>query len=304
MHEPGTAKESARLQPGGRYRGRFAPSPTGALHLGSLTAALGSWLLARHAGGDWLVRVEDIDPPREVPGAARQQIETLKAFGLESDETVVFQSARSELYEAALRRLLDAGTAFACRCSRSDLAASDGIHRVCVPRPSGKASAFRLRVPEQDIAFVDRFRGRFAQNLAREAGDFVLKRADGLWAYQLAVVVDDHAQGITEVVRGADLLDSTPRQIWLQRQLGVPTPAYAHLPLITLRDGEKLSKSLASRPVDPQAPLPALAAAYAWLGQDTVVPSSRASTPSAWLNAALQGFNPARIPARDVVLDQ
>lgn len=159
-------------------------------------------------------------------------------------------------------------------------------------------------MPEQDIAFVDRFRGRFAQNLAREAGDFVLKRADGLWAYQLAVVVDDHAQGITEVVRGADLLDSTPRQIWLQRQLGVPPPAYAHLPLLTLRNGEKLSKSLASRPVDPQAPLPALAAAYAWLGQQTVVPSSRASTPSAWLNAALQGFNPARIPARDVVLDQ
>lgn len=304
MQEPGTANESAHLQPGDRYRGRFAPSPTGALHLGSLTAALGSWLLARQAGGDWLIRIEDIDPPREVPGAARQQIETLKAFGMESDEPVVFQSTRSEWYEAALRHLLDEGTAFACRCSRSDLGASDGIHRACVPRPSGNAISYRLRVPEIHVGFEDRFRGAYAQNLARDIGDFVLKRADGLWAYQLAVVVDDAAQGITEVVRGADLLDSTPRQIWLQWQLGLPTPAYAHLPLLKLRDGEKLGKSLGSCPVDPDDPLPALAAAYAWLGQEPDSLPDRAATASAWLSAALRSFKPERVPRHDVILDQ
>ena len=287
-----------------RYRGRFAPSPTGALHLGSLTAALGSWLLARHAGGDWLVRVEDLDPPREVPGAARQQIETLKAFGMESDEAVVFQSDRSEAYDAALQRLLSAGAAFACRCSRGDLAAGDGIHRTCVAQPSGNAVAYRLRVPDADIGFDDRVRGRHAQNLARDVGDFVLKRADGPWAYQLAVVVDDAAQGITEVVRGADLLDSTPRQIWLQRQLGLPTPVYAHLPLLKLRNGEKLGKSLASQPIDPADPIPALAQAWAWLGQEPRFPRTGVATPSAWLNAALAGFIPTRIPGRDVVLDE
>lgn len=287
-----------------RYRGRFAPSPTGALHLGSLTAALGSWLLARHAGGDWLVRVEDLDPPREVPGAAQQQIETLKAFGMESDEAVVFQSDRSEAYDEALQRLLNAGTAFACRCSRGDLAAGDGIHRACVALPSGKAIAYRLRVPKANIGFDDRVRGHYAQNLARDVGDFVLKRADGPWAYQLAVVVDDAAQGITEVVRGADLLDSTPRQIWLQRQLGLPTPAYAHLPLLKLRNGEKLGKSLASRPIDPADPIPALAQAWAWLGQEPGFARTGVATPSAWLNAALAGFIPTRIPGGDVVLDE
>lgn len=299
-----SVQRSGDLQPGGRYRGRFAPSPTGALHLGSLTAALGSWLLARHAGGDWLIRVEDLDPPREVPGAALGQIETLKAFGMTSDEAVVFQSERSEAYDAALQRLLDAGTAFACRCSRSDLAASDGVHRACVAQPSGNATAYRLRVPDADIAFEDRVRGRYRQNLARDVGDFVLKRADGPWAYQLAVVVDDAAQGITEVVRGADLLDSTPRQIWLQHQLGLPTPAHAHLPLLKLRNGEKLGKSLASRPIDPDDPLPALRQAWAWLGQDPLSLRIAAATPSAWLNAALAAFIPARIPGRDIVLDE
>ncbi|MFT3806520.1 tRNA glutamyl-Q(34) synthetase GluQRS [Arenimonas sp.] len=304
MQVSDTAPQSARLQPGTRYRGRFAPSPTGALHLGSLTAALGSWLLARHAGGDWLVRIEDIDPPREIPGAARQQIETLRAFGMESDEAIVFQSDRSALYETALQRLLAEGRAFPCLCSRGDLAAADGIHRACVPRPSGKTAAIRLRVPDAEIGFDDRIRGPYRQNLAREVGDVVLKRADGLWAYQLAVVVDDHAQGITEVVRGADLLDSTPRQIWLQRQVGLPTPSYAHLPLLKLRQGEKLGKSLASRPIDPADPLPALGAAYAWLGQDPNELGGGSKTPSAWLNAAVATFQPGLVPARDIVLDE
>lgn len=288
----------------GRYRGRFAPSPTGALHLGSLTAALGSWLLARQAGGDWLVRVEDLDPPREVAGAARQQLETLKAFGMESDETVVFQSARSPLYARALQQLLDCGAAFSCRCSRSDLAASDGVHRECVAHPSGNAIAWRLRVPDAEIGFQDRFRGPYSQRLRRDVGDFVLRRADGPWAYQLAVVVDDALQGITEVVRGADLLDSTPRQIWLQRQLELPTPAYAHLPLLKLRNGEKLGKSLASRPVDAADPLPALRAAYAWLGQDAEAIPPRSATPPAWLNAALERFDAKRVPGHDATLDE
>lgn len=250
------------------YRGRFAPSPTGDLHFGSLLAAFGSWLRARKAGGRWLVRVEDLDPPREVAGAARRQLGTLTAFGLIPDEDVVWQSRRGALYEEALAGLLRDGKAFFCHCSRSDLAAMGGVHRACVapqPRPD---PAVRLRVADGSaVAFDDAIRGRVEQDVAREVGDFVLKRADGLWAYQLAVVVDDAAQGITEVVRGADLLDSTPRQILLQRALGLPTPGYAHLPLVLGADGRKLSKSDAALPVDPADPLPALRAAWRRLGQ-------------------------------------
>jgi glutamyl-Q tRNA(Asp) synthetase len=284
-----------------RYRGRFAPSPTGPLHLGSLTAALGSWLRARHAGGDWLVRMEDLDPPREVPGAARLQLDTLRAFGLEPDEPVLWQSTRGDAYRAALERLLEQGDAFPCRCSRSDLEPFGGIHRACVPAPSGRTRAFRVRLPVTELAFVDAIRGRFAQNLGEAVGDTVLRRADGPWAYQLAVVVDDAHQGITEVVRGADLLDSTPRQIHLQWRLGLPTPAYAHLPLLLDAGGAKLGKSLGAAAVDADAPLPALRAAYALLGQDAAVLPER-GTPAAALARALAAFDPARIPARDAVL--
>jgi glutamyl-Q tRNA(Asp) synthetase len=284
-----------------RYRGRFAPSPTGPLHLGSLAAALGSWLMARHARGEWIVRIEDLDPPREVAGAARAQLEALAAFGMESDHPVAWQSTRHDLYRAALDRLVAQGDAFPCRCSRADLAPFDGIHRACVPQPSGRTRAFRLRVPDAEVAFVDRVRGRFAQNLAREVGDVVLRRADGPWAYQLAVVVDDDAQHITEVVRGADLLDSTPRQIHLQRRLGVPTPAYAHLPLLLDAAGHKLGKSQGAAAVDPADPLPALRAAWAVLGQAEGVVPARGPV-SAALARALAEFDPARIPARDGVL--
>ncbi len=282
-------------------RGRFAPSPTGPLHMGSLTAALGSWLMARHVGGEWLVRIEDLDPPREIPGMARQQIQALSAFGFVPDAPVVWQSERSGHYAQALGRLTDAGLAFECRCSRSDLAGSGGIHRSCVRNPSGLQAAWRLRVPAGPIGFQDAIRGRFEQSVAEQVGDFVLKRADGLWAYQLAVVVDDAVQEITDVVRGADLLDSTPRQILLQRMLGYPTPAYAHLPVIRMSDGVKLSKSLSSSAVEPGDPLPALRTAYGWLGQDEGETDGSAD-PREFLDRALAAFQPGRIPANDRIL--
>jgi glutamyl-Q tRNA(Asp) synthetase len=280
------------------YRGRFAPSPTGDLHFGSLLAAFGSWLLARKAGGRWLVRVEDLDPPREVAGAARRQLDALRAFGLVPDEDVAWQSDRSDLYEAALARLLRDGHAFFCHCSRADLASASGIHRACVTRPPRLDPAVRLRVPDGSVvAFDDAIRGHVEQDVAREVGDFVLKRADGFWAYQLAVVVDDAEQGITDVVRGADLLDSTPRQILLQRALGLPTPRYAHLPLVLGPDGRKLSKSDAAQPVDPTRPVDTLRAAWARLGQAPDALADTRDVPDLLARAA-EEFDPALIPAR------
>ncbi|MGY0651435.1 tRNA glutamyl-Q(34) synthetase GluQRS [Luteimonas sp. A537] len=277
-------------------RGRFAPSPTGPLHFGSLLVAFGSWLAARSTGGEWWIRIEDVDQGREVPGAARAQLRTLAAFGLDHDGPVVRQSERSGLYAAALDRLLDGDRAFQCHCSRSDVALSGGIHRACRAGARRPDPAMRLRVPDgSHAAFDDAVHGHVAQDVAREAGDFVLRRADGWWAYQLAVVVDDAAQGITDVVRGADLLDSTPRQLFLQRALGLPRPRYLHLPLVLDGDGRKLSKSRASLPVDDADPLPALRTAWNVLGQDPRrLPAS--ATLAATLQAAVHGFDPTRIP--------
>lgn len=278
------------------YRGRFAPSPTGRLHFGSLVAALGSWLLARHHGGEWLVRMEDLDPPREVAGAARQQLATLAAFGLASDLPVVRQSTRDDLYADALSRLLRDGHAFVCRCSRSDVAATGGIHRACVAADPGRGTAVRLRVPDGTrVVFEDALQGTVAQRVDLEVGDVVLRRADGFWAYQLAVVVDDADQGITHVVRGADLLDSTPRQILLQRALGLPIPHHLHLPLIIDADGNKLSKSMASLPIDDDAPLPALHAAWRALGQPAAVLGGLPNVASV-LQAAQRAFHPDHLP--------
>lgn len=283
------------------YRGRFAPSPTGPLHFGSLLAALGSWLLARHAGGQWLLRVEDLDPPREVAGAAQQQLDTLAAFGLQPDGPVLWQSQRSALYRHALEQLLSDGHAFVCHCSRSDLAASGGIHHGCVSGSLRPDPAVRLRVPQTAaVGFDDGLQGRYRQDVYAEVGDFVLKRADGYWAYQLAVVVDDAAQGITDVVRGADLLDSTPRQILLQRALGLPTPRYLHLPVVTGQDGHKLSKSLAALPVDAADPLPALRAAWRLLGQDAAALADAGSV-DALLARAVRDFAPQRLPKRALI---
>ena len=278
----------------GGYRGRFAPSPTGDLHFGSLVAALGSWLRARSEGGIWLVRIEDLDPPREVAGAAERILATLAAFGLVSDEPVLRQSERHALYEAALRQLIERGLAFPCACSRKQLEASGGLHLAPCPAPAaGVAHAWRARVPDIEVGFHDAVVGHYAQSLRREVGDFVLKRNDGLYAYQLAVVVDDAAQGITEVVRGADLLDSTPRQIWLQRALGLATPDYLHLPLVRDEHGRKLGKSMASLPVDARDPLPALRAALRFLGQ--AEPRGRGGV-AALLQHAATEFDVAAIP--------
>jgi len=278
-----------------RYRGRFAPSPTGPLHLGSLVAALGSWLLAREAGGDWLVRIEDIDPPREIPGMAKQQLCTLAAFGLEPDEPVLWQSQRGPAYSTALAGLLSTGDAFECACSRATLAADGGIHRQCQGSAIRQELAVRLRVADIRISFEDRFQGWFGQDLGRDVGDFVLRRTDGFWAYQLAVVVDDASQGINHVVRGADLLDSTPRQIYLQQKLALATPAYVHLPLVLGDDGHKLAKSSGSPEVDPDNPLPALRAAWAHLGQETGILEGYMPIPRA-LQRAVSAFDPGRVP--------
>ena len=277
------------------YRGRFAPSPSGPLHPGSMLAAFGSWLLARHAGGQWLLRIEDVDGPREVPGAAASQLATLAAFGLHPDEPVQYQSQRGGLYQTAIQRLLAEGKAFACHCSRSDLAGQRGIHRQCVAERRRATPAIRLRVADgSDIAFDDGLQGHFRQQVDHEVGDFVLLRADGCWAYQLAVVVDDAEQGISDVVRGADLLDSTPRQILLQRALGLPQPRYLHLPLLLDAHGNKLSKSLAAQPVDGANPLPTLRWLWAALGQEPTALADASTLPEL-LRRAVAAFQPQQL---------
>lgn len=282
---------------GGGYRGRFAPSPTGPLHFGSLVAALGSWLDARHHDGRWLLRIEDIDPPRERPGAAAAQLRTLEAMGLRADEPPLWQSSRGDAYDAALAKLLAAGLAFECRCSRSDLAPAGGIHRACVERPSGLNAALRMRMPAERVGFIDRLRGAQTQDLRQEIGDVVLRRSDGLYAYQLAVVVDDAWQGITDIVRGADLIGSTPRQIALQRMLGMSTPRYLHLPLALDGSGQKLSKSLAALPVDDRDPLAALRAAWRFLLPD--LPSPEAGGVEGWLQGAVAAYRPEALRIHD-----
>lgn len=261
-----------------------------------MLAAFGSWLLARQANGQWLLRIEDLDPPREVAGAAAVQLQALTRFGLQHDGEVVNQSQRGQLYREALDRLIAAGLAFECHCSRTELAAAGGIHRRCVAASRRPDPAIRLRVADDcEIGFDDLVHGWVNQRVDCDVGDFVLLRADGLWAYQLAVVVDDAAQAITDVVRGADLLDSTPRQILLQRALGLPTPKYAHLPLLLDTEGRKLSKSDAASPVDAGDPLPTLHALWRCLGQAPLVDASL-RTPSEFLDVAVHTFQPDQIP--------
>ncbi|MGZ5473719.1 MAG: tRNA glutamyl-Q(34) synthetase GluQRS [Thermoanaerobaculia bacterium] len=242
--------------------GRFAPSPTGPLHLGSLVAAVGSWLFARVESGRWLVRIEDLDTPRVVPGSAEEILAALRRYALEWDGEVVWQSRRTALYERALHELRAKNLVYDCACSRADLqrAASAPVGSEPVYPgtcrngigPGKTPRAIRFRAPDEIIAFDDLLVGHQQENVAERTGDFVVRRADGLFAYQLAVVVDDAEQGVTQVVRGADLLASTPRQIALQRALGYPTPAHAHLPLVVNADGSKLGKR------DGALPLPTL----------------------------------------------
>jgi glutamyl-Q tRNA(Asp) synthetase len=292
---------------GAGYVGRFAPSPTGLLHAGSLAAALASWLDARAHGGRWLVRIEDVDTPRCVPGAAEAILAQLDAFGLRPDEPPVHQSARDAHYEAALALLVAEGWAYPCGCTRADIAqalAARGLVRerhadlvypgTCRDGLRGKpARAIRLRASPSlgapaeplEIEWHDRRLGAQRQNVSAAVGDVVLRRADTLWAYQLAVVVDDAAQGITHVVRGEDLADNTPRQIHLQHVLGVPTPAYLHTPLVLGDDGEKLSKQNGATPVVTDPPLPALRAAGHALEIDAAgddLPAWLASATAQW----------------------
>lgn len=262
--------------PGPLYRGRFAPSPSGPLHFGSLVAALGSCLDARVQGGEWLLRMEDVDPPREVAGAAGAILDDLEAFGFEWDGPVMYQSRRGEAYRAALAELDAQGLIYACACSRKQVAESAlrGVDGPVYPgtcRSAGlkhQGHALRLRVPAERVEFRDRLLGHVACDLAAECGDFPLRRADGVFTYQLAVVVDDAAQGITHVVRGADLLTSTPRHIYSQRCLGLATPGYMHLPVVLDDRGDKLSKQTLAAPIDPRRPMPALIAASTFLGLD------------------------------------
>jgi glutamyl-Q tRNA(Asp) synthetase len=298
-----------------RYCGRFAPSPTGPLHFGSLVAAVGSHADARAQRGDWLVRIEDLDAPRESPGAGAAILRTLEALGMSWDGPVLYQSRRGDAYRDALDRLTAAGLTYPCGCTRKEIAdsalrfgdATSGAGvRADLPReliypgtcrnglaPGRAPRAVRCRVDDEAIVFEDAVQGTVGQNLAHDVGDFVLLRADGIFAYQLAVVVDDAAQGVTDVVRGADLLDSTPRQIRLQRALGFPTPRYCHLPVATGASGEKLSKQTRAAPVDPDRPVAALQQALAFLGH--APPPGLADVRSVW-DWAIAHWDRARIP--------
>ncbi len=283
--------------------GRFAPSPTGPLHAGSLVAAVASWLDARAHGGRWLVRIEDVDTPRCDASVARAILQQLHQCGLVSDDVELWQSQRGDVYQAALDSLRAAGRVFDCACSRSDIAAArralgDAVDQGQVPQRFAElvypgtcrsglhgrpARAVRFRVDAGVVRWHDRRAGAQRQDVAREVGDFVLKRADGLWAYQLAVVVDDAAQGITHVVRGQDLADNTARQVLLQRALGLPTPLYLHTPLVLAADGHKLSKQNGARPLDLSNPVAALQAA----GQVLGLPSLAAGSAQDWLLQAV-----------------
>lgn len=242
------------------YVGRFAPSPTGLLHIGSLLTAVASYADARAHGGQWLVRMEDLDPPREMYGAADNILRTLVAFGLEWDGVVMYQSHRHDAYRAALDTLMHEDRVYPCYCSRKqwqqearqgvDGLMYSGQCAVGAIAKNGKKPAWRIRVPCREFGFDDRIVGYYSQNLAKDIGDFVLLRADGFWAYQLAVVIDDAKQGITHIVRGQDLLVSTPRQMYLQECLGIPTPQYAHLPLLLNRYGQKWSKQTLAPALD------------------------------------------------------
>ncbi|MEZ5568787.1 MAG: tRNA glutamyl-Q(34) synthetase GluQRS [Halioglobus sp.] len=285
------------------YRGRFAPSPTGPLHLGSLIAALASFLDARHYAGAWLVRMEDLDPPREEAGAAERILTSLQRHGLCWDEPVLYQSTRYAAYAQALKTLQQAGLLFTCRCTRAQIGAEGTCCGACRHTPgapvAGRAGdrpgALRLAVPpDARVAFTDALQGTQHSALGQQLADFVVKRKDGLYAYQLAVVVDDFHQGISHVVRGADLLDSTPRQIALQQALGYPTPAYCHIPLITTRSGQKFSKQNNAPALDDSRAAHNLRLALDFLGQTP--PPTELTAVDDILRFATAGWAPGRIP--------
>ncbi|MFZ1852100.1 MAG: tRNA glutamyl-Q(34) synthetase GluQRS [Nitrosomonas sp.] len=292
------------------YRGRFAPSPTGPLHLGSLVAAVGSYLDAKCNGGEWLVRMEDLDRPREVPGAADAILRTLEALGLEWDGEVVYQTQRLTFYQQALEDLIKRNLIYPCRCSRKEIADSSivGIYGPVYPgtcshnvislgeiHDHNHSRALRVRTPPDCIIFEDILGGQYRQNLKQEIGDFVLRRADGIYTYQLAVVVDDALQGVTHVVRGVDLLDSTPRQIFLQQLLGYATPCYMHLPVVTNIAGEKLSKQTRAAAIESSDGLAHLIQAIQFLGQNPPQELTQGDIASFW-QWAKENWCAAKIP--------
>lgn len=284
-------------------RGRFAPSPSGALHFGSLIAALGSFLSARSCSGEWTVRIEDLDTPRVLPGAADAILRTLEVYGMTWDGAVSYQSQRSEYYEAALDYLTDQHLTYHCSCSRRRIAQLTGANSSSLVYPgtcrqgrrqTHRPAAVRLRTDSRIINFDDHIQGPYSQHLQTAVGDFVIRRADGLFAYQLAVVVDDAEQGITHVVRGSDLLDSTPRQIYLQQALGLATPRYSHLPLAVNTHGNKLSKQTGALALDQQLPGPTLMTALRFLNQNPPLELERDSV-AAILSWATAHWRPERV---------
>jgi glutamyl-Q tRNA(Asp) synthetase len=289
------------------YIGRFAPSPTGPLHLGSLVTALASWADARHHRGDWLLRIEDIDPPREVDGATPAIIEALQHHGLNWDGDITYQHAQSHRYDAALATLREAKRLYACQCTRKQLRAQAqatgssaypghcaGLNLVETNRP------LRLRVRDELVEYHDLHAGTQQENVAESVGDFIIRRKDNLYAYQLAVVTDDAHQHITHIVRGSDLLDNTARQIALQRALKYRRPTYLHLPLVLTDDGAKLSKQTGAPALENNCALDNLRAAWRYLGQKTLT----ARTVSEFLSAAVAAWNRAQIPETDTRMYQ
>jgi glutamyl-Q tRNA(Asp) synthetase len=307
---------TATAEAAGAYTGRFAPSPTGPLHLGSLAAATASFLEACTRGGRWLIRVEDLDRPRAVPGMADEHLRMFEGLGFRWDGAVRVQSAHLEVYAAALARLRRMHLVYLCTCSRSEIVAlrpadapadDEELHYPgCCrngPLHPERQAALRLVVPDREVVFDDRWQGLVVDNVAHSAGDFILSRRDGIIAYQLAVVVDDALQGVSDIVRGCDLISSTPRQILLYEALGLPRPAYAHLPLVVAKDGQKLAKSRHAIGIDAREPAAAIVSALGLLAQRPPVELARASVAEVWAWAVanwnpqpLQGVRSVRAP--------
>lgn len=293
------------------YIGRFAPSPTGPLHFGSLIAAVASYCDAKANQGLWLLRMEDLDKPREIKGAAENILATLKLFGLVWDGKVVFQSKRSEAYQAALDRLLNKDLIYPCTCSRKEIADSTSMRgiegviypKTCLRHPvkNNLRPAYRIKSDNQSMTFLDRVQGEIHQNIAKDIGDFVLKRADGFFAYQLAVVVDDAEQGVTHVVRGADLLDSTPRQIYLQEKLSLPQPTYAHIPIACNANREKLSKQTLAQAIHHENASELIMKALNFLGQNPEKNLAKAP-PKTILEWAVVHWNLNKIPKERTII--
>lgn len=294
---PADTKTLPLTQTKPRYRGRFAPSPTGQLHMGSLVAALASYLDAKANSGSWFIRMEDLDPPRELAGAASAILNSLEAHGLHSDQPVLWQSQRQQQYQQALDQLVARGEAFVCQCTRSQLSQRGGYHlgRCCSDMPG--AAATRLLVDNTVISFEDAIQGHYCQALADPSGDFVLHRKDGLFAYQLAVVVDDAAQGISHIIRGSDLLDSTARQIFLQQRLGLPGVSYGHIPVVSNQQGQKLSKQNHAQALPRHQPRANIVRALAFL-QQPLPADPLTGTVDELLAWAAAHWSPALIPSQ------